>query len=78
MTRGSQGAVDDAARGVVAPHRVYGDAYHSEGLRFVDRANLSALVVPAVRAGAVRRFRLSAVRAVARLRRDERIVSAAL
>ena len=30
MTRGSQGAVDDAAGGVVAPHRVYGDADHVE------------------------------------------------
>ena len=30
MTRGSQGAVDDAAGRVVAAHRVYGDANHSE------------------------------------------------
>ena len=33
MTRGSQGAVDDAAGSVVAPHRVYGDADHGRGFR---------------------------------------------
>ena len=53
MTRGSQGAVDNAAGSVVATHRVYGDANHSEELRLFDCAHLSAAVVPAVRAGAV-------------------------
>lgn len=78
VTRGGQCAVDDAAGGVIAPHRVYGDADHSEKLRLVDRAHLPAAIVPAVRARAVRRFRLAAVRAVARLRRDERVVRAPL
>ena len=31
MTSGSQRAVDDAARGVVAAHRVYGDSHHQVG-----------------------------------------------
>jgi hypothetical protein len=53
VTRGSQSAVDDAAGGMVAPHRVYGDADHSKELRLVDGAHLAAAVVPAVRARAV-------------------------
>jgi hypothetical protein len=78
VTRGSQSAVDDAAGSVVAPHRVYGDADHSEELRLVDCAYLSTAVVPAVRTRAVWLLRLAAIRAVARLRRHERIVGAPL
>ncbi|HUP38663.1 MAG TPA: hypothetical protein VM115_00975, partial [Vicinamibacterales bacterium] len=78
MTRGSQSAVDNAAGGVVAPHRVYGDADHSEELGFVYGAHLASAVIPAVRARAVWLFRLAAVRAIARLRRHERVVRAAL
>jgi hypothetical protein len=53
MARCSQGAIDDAAGSVVAPHRVHGDANHSGGLCLVDGAYLSAAIVPAMRARAV-------------------------
>jgi hypothetical protein len=35
VTRGSNGAVNDAAGGVVAPHRVYGDTDHEIGFRLL-------------------------------------------
>jgi hypothetical protein len=47
-------------------------------LALVDGAHLASTVVPAMRARAVWRFRLAAVRAIARLRGHERIVGAPL
>jgi hypothetical protein len=47
-------------------------------LALVDGAYLAAAVIPAVRAGAVWRFGLAAVRAIARLGGHQRVVSAAL
>ena len=73
-------AVDDVARRVVAAHGVDGDPDHRvrSGLErcravpvelfLVDRARLAAAVVAAVRADAVRRLRLVAVRAFAEAR----------
>jgi len=47
-------------------------------LAFVNGANLTAAVIPAVRTRPVRWFRFAAIRAVARLCGDQRVVRAAL
>jgi hypothetical protein len=47
-------------------------------LALVDGAHLAAAVIPAMRARAVWRFRLAAVRAIARLGGYQRVVRAAL
>jgi hypothetical protein len=78
MASSGERAVDDAARGVVAPHRVYRYSYHPESLRLVDGSHLAAAVIAAMRAGAVRLLRLAAMWALAGLRHGERVMSAAL
>jgi hypothetical protein len=89
MACGSQGAVDDAVRGMVAPHRVYGNVNHEMSfeasanagrfwLAFVHRPNLASAVVPAVGTGAMRRLRLATVGTIARLGGHQGIVGPAL
>jgi len=80
MARGSDRAVHDRRRRMVAAHRVNGDADHRErtGSLLVDGADLALAVIPAMRADPVGRLRLVALRAQAGRGRAQRIVRAAL
>ena len=81
MTGRGHRAVHDRGRRVVAAHRVYGDVVimcDCRDLLLRRRLGPAAAVVAAMRAYAVRRLRLVALRAQARGRRVQRVVRAAL
>ena len=76
MTSGGYRAIDDHRRRMIAAHRVNGDP--DQTLFLVDRPHLALVVIPAVRADAVRRLRLVALRAETGGRRAQRVVRAPL
>jgi hypothetical protein len=64
-------AFDFGNRSLIAPHRIYGNGYHSFRLMRLQAVlfrcgfdNFAALVLSALRADAVRLFRFVAVRAL--------------
>src|SRR5262249_45594735 len=78
MTGSRHGAVYDRRRRMVTAHGIHGDADHLTKLFLVDRAGLASLVEAAMRADAMWRLRLMALRTEMARRGGGRVVRTAL